>query len=137
MTSRDVFPQITSEKHVDESSRGVSDFMVRRHRQAETSKEAENRVHMYVVGGSRIFLLRFSSFANDRTFFSPFSSRLSRNRVSPVSLSRYLTWVDLSYESLRRIDFADYSINDAATRYIFLSIFYFSLINKFAISPPR
>lgn len=30
-----------------------------------------------------------------------------------------------------------YSINDAATRYIFLSIFYFNLINKFAISPPR
>lgn len=43
MTSRDVFPRIALGKHLDESSRGVTDFMVRRHRQAEMSKEAENR----------------------------------------------------------------------------------------------
>jgi len=39
---RDVFLRIALEKHL-ESSQGVTDFMVHKHRQAETSKEAENR----------------------------------------------------------------------------------------------
>ena len=42
MTLRDVLSRITVEKHLAESPRGFTDFMVRRQRQAETSKEAEN-----------------------------------------------------------------------------------------------
>lgn len=84
MTSRDVFLRIALEKHLDESSRGVTDFMVHRHRGRQKRRK---KLRTARVGGSHAdlgLLLSLLVVRQRSRFFSP-SSRFSQDRVSLVS----------------------------------------------------